>query len=172
MLGHIDNAVIFYLEPYASSACELVTERLQYFPDSCRPTKPEAEALLAGIMLDTRSFTVRAGARSFEAAAYLRRQGADPVAVKLLFSGTLEEYRRAFRGGGQRGTLPRLRDRNLKAYPTSLSSPRRLPTKYCRSKAPTPRLFCSRWTRNYDLRGSLGAMNVQISLRLWAAAGI
>jgi len=93
MLGHIDNAVIFYHEPHASSACEMVTELLQYFPDSCRPTKPEAEALLAGIMLDTKSFTMRAGARSFEAAAYLRRQGADTVAVKLLFSGTLEEYR-------------------------------------------------------------------------------
>ncbi|HNW04907.1 MAG TPA: DHH family phosphoesterase [Oscillospiraceae bacterium] len=93
MLGNIDNAVIFYHEPHSSSTCEMVTELLQYFPDACRPTKPEAEALLSGIMLDTRSFTVRAGARCFEAAAYLRRQGADPVAVKLLFSGTLEEYR-------------------------------------------------------------------------------
>ncbi len=91
MLGSIDNAVIFYHEPYASSASEMVTELLQYF-DSCKVTKTEADALLAGLMLDTKSFSMRAGVRTFEAAAYLRKMGADTVKVKELFSGSLSSY--------------------------------------------------------------------------------
>lgn len=92
MLGNIDNAMIFYHEPYASSASEMVTELLQYFDSRCKIAKAEAEALLAGIMLDTKSFSMRAGVRTFEAAAYLRKQGADTVKVKMLFSGSLESY--------------------------------------------------------------------------------
>ncbi len=92
MVGSIDNAVIFYHEPYASSASEMVTELLQYLDGRCKIKKAEAEALLAGIMLDTKSFSMRAGVRTFEAAAYLKKMGADTVKVKELFSGTLSSY--------------------------------------------------------------------------------
>jgi len=92
MVGYIENAVIFYHEPNASSASEMVTELIQYFGDRCRPSKTEAEALLAGITLDTKSFAVRAGVRTFEAAAWLRRVGADTVEVKKLFADSLETY--------------------------------------------------------------------------------
>ncbi|MBQ6876784.1 MAG: DHH family phosphoesterase [Oscillospiraceae bacterium] len=92
MVGSIDNAVIFYHEPYASSASEMVTELLQYLDGRCKIKKSEAEALLAGIMLDTKSFSMRAGVRTFEAAAYLKKMGADTVKVKELFSGSLQSY--------------------------------------------------------------------------------
>lgn len=92
MVGSIDNAVIFYHEPYASSASEMVTELLQYFDSRCKLKKQEAEALLSGIMLDTKSFSMRAGVRTFEAAAYLKKVGADTVKVKELFSGSLQSY--------------------------------------------------------------------------------
>ncbi len=92
MIGSIDNAVIFYHEPYASSASEMVTELLQYFDSRCKISKAEAEALLSGIMLDTKSFSMRAGVRTFEAAAYLKKMGADTVRVKELFSGSLQSY--------------------------------------------------------------------------------
>ena len=92
MVGSIDNAVIFYHEPYASSASEMITELLQYLDGRCKMKKAEAEALLAGIMLDTKSFSMRAGVRTFEAAAYLKKMGADTVKVKELFSGSLSSY--------------------------------------------------------------------------------
>lgn len=93
MVGHIDNAVIFYHEPYASSASELVAELLQYTGGrEEKPTPLEAEALLGGIMLDTRDFAINAGVRTFEAAAYLRRMGAQTQNVKHLFDGSLECY--------------------------------------------------------------------------------
>lgn len=92
-VGAIDNAVIWYQEPYASSACELVSEMLQYVGEkNDRPTQLEAEALLAGIMLDTRNFGLHTGVRTFEAAAYLRRLGASTEDVKALFASTMEEY--------------------------------------------------------------------------------
>lgn len=92
-VDHIDNAVIFYHEPYASSASEMVAEMLPYFGEKRRINRIEAEALLAGIMLDTKNFIMRAGVRTFEAAAYLRRMGADTVEVRKLFSTSMEEYR-------------------------------------------------------------------------------
>lgn len=94
MVGHIDNATIFYHEPYASSASELVSELLPYAGDNNaeRPTPLDAEALLAGIMLDTRTFSLHVGVRTFEAAAYLRRLGAETEVVKKMFSSTLSEY--------------------------------------------------------------------------------
>ena len=92
MVGSIENAVIFYHEPYASSASEMITELLQYLDSRCKMKKAEAEALLAGIMLDTKSFSMRAGVRTFEAAAYLKKMGADTVRVKELFSGSLSSY--------------------------------------------------------------------------------
>lgn len=94
MVGHIDRSVIFYHEPYASSASEMVTELLQYFGAERTIGKLEAEALLAGIMLDTRNFVLRTGVRTFEAAAYLRKLGADTVEVRQLFSSSMESYQR------------------------------------------------------------------------------
>lgn len=92
MVGHVDNAVIFYHEPYASSTSEMVSELIQYFGDKNRVGRLEAEALLAGIMLDTKNFTIKTGVRTFEAAAFLRRQGADTVEVKKLFSSSMHSY--------------------------------------------------------------------------------
>ncbi len=93
MINYIDNAVIFHHEPYASSACEMVSELLQYFDEKAKISSYVAEALLAGIMLDTKNFVMRTGVRTFEAAAFLRRHGADTVTVKTLFSNTVETYR-------------------------------------------------------------------------------
>lgn len=93
MVKHVDNAVVFFHEPFASSACEMATELIQYFGGDCKVSVAEAEALLAGIMLDTKNFVMRAGARTFEAAAYLKKLGADTIAVKRLFSDSLETYR-------------------------------------------------------------------------------
>ena len=92
MVGHIANAVIFYHEPYASSASEMVTELAQYLGENTRIKAPEAAALLAGITLDTKNFTIRTGVRTFEAAAYLRRMGADTVQVRQLFSSSMGAY--------------------------------------------------------------------------------
>jgi c-di-AMP phosphodiesterase-like protein len=92
LVGYIENAVIFYHEPYASSASEMVSELIQYFPVRPQITKVEAEALLAGIMLDTKNFVLRTGVRTFEAAAYLRRQGADSSEVRSLFTNSMENY--------------------------------------------------------------------------------
>ncbi len=92
----IDNAVIFHHEPYASSASEMVTEVIQYFnfPLDEKLPRCHADALLSGIMLDTKNFVMRTGVRTFEAAAFLKKLGADTVAVKLLFSGSIDLYRR------------------------------------------------------------------------------
>ncbi|MBS4785213.1 MAG: DHH family phosphoesterase [Clostridiales bacterium] len=92
LVEYIDNATIFYHEPYASSACEMVTELVQYFGGNIRLTRLEAEALLSGIMLDTKNFIVKAGVRTFEAAAYLRRLGAETADVRKLFSSSLDAY--------------------------------------------------------------------------------
>lgn len=97
MVTHIDRALIFHHEPLASSASEMVTELIQYFGDSGRISALEAEALLAGIMLDTKNFVMRTGVRTFEAAAYLRRQGADTIAVRALFANSIEAYQRKTR---------------------------------------------------------------------------
>ncbi len=97
MVNHIDNAVIFYHEPYASSASEMVTELIQYMGENCRINAVIAQALLSGIMLDTRNFVLRTGVRTFEAAAYLRRIGADTITVRKLFSSTMDSYQRRSR---------------------------------------------------------------------------
>ncbi len=91
----IDNAVIFHHEPYASSASEMVTEIIQYFnfPNDDVLPSCHADALLAGIMLDTKNFIMKTGARTFEAAAFLKKLDADTITVKHLFSGTIELYR-------------------------------------------------------------------------------
>ncbi|MEG1430756.1 MAG: DHH family phosphoesterase, partial [Oscillospiraceae bacterium] len=93
---YIADAALNFHEPYASSASELVTELLQYIIDPADLTRCEAEALLAGIVLDTKNFTMRTGGRTFEAAAFLRRCGADTAEVKKLFqndlAGTIARY--------------------------------------------------------------------------------
>lgn len=92
MVNYISNAVIFYHEPYASSASEMVSELVQYLGES-GIGRIEAEALLAGIMLDTKNFILKTGVRTFEAAAFLRRKGADTVEVKRLFSSSIDTYK-------------------------------------------------------------------------------
>lgn len=92
-VDHIDNAVLFYHESVASSACEMVSELVQYL-DIPEISALEAEALLSGIMLDTRNFVLKAGVRTFEAAAFLKKQGADTVSVKKIFSGSMELYQK------------------------------------------------------------------------------
>lgn len=92
MVTHIKNAIIFYHEPYASSASEMVAELVQYI-NSGALNKREATALLAGIMLDTKNFVLKTGVRTFEASAYLKRRGADTVEVKKLFSNSLDTYK-------------------------------------------------------------------------------
>lgn len=92
MVNFISNAVIFYHEPNASSASEMVTELVQYFGDNAKVSKLEAEALLSGIMLDTKNFIIKSGVRTFEAAAYLRRSGADLVKVNHWFASDIETY--------------------------------------------------------------------------------
>ena len=88
----IENAVLSYVEPYASSACEMVAEILQYFSDDLRIRNIEADCLYAGIMIDTNNFTTRAGVRTFEAAAFLRRSGADVTRVRKLLRDDLKSY--------------------------------------------------------------------------------
>ena len=93
---YIEGAALNYHEPYASSASEMVTELLQYIIEPNHLLRVEAEALLAGIVLDTKNFTMRTGGRTFEAAAFLRRSGADTAEVKKLFqndlAGTITKY--------------------------------------------------------------------------------
>ena len=86
---YISNAALNFHEPYASSASELVTEMIQYLIEPGDLMRMEAEALLAGIMLDTKNFTLRTGGRTFEAAAFLRRRGADTVSVKKMMQSDL-----------------------------------------------------------------------------------
>lgn len=89
----IDNATLMFHEPYASSACELVTEVAGYLDKEGRLTKDEANALLGGIILDTKGFTLKTGVRTFEAASALKRQGADTVEAKRFFQNSMEEYK-------------------------------------------------------------------------------
>jgi cyclic-di-AMP phosphodiesterase len=88
----IQNPLLVYMEPYASSTAELVTEFLEYQPKRGKIEMIEATALLAGIIVDTKSFTLRTGARTFDAAAYLRGQGADTVLVQKFLKESVETY--------------------------------------------------------------------------------
>ena len=89
----IENAVLSYVEPYSSSTCEMVAEVLQYIVDDIKFPSVEADCLYAGIMIDTRNFMNRTGVRTFEAAAYLRRCGADITRVRKTFRDDIESYR-------------------------------------------------------------------------------
>ncbi len=89
---YIDNATLNYLESRASSTCEMVTETIQYFDENIKPTAFECSVLLAGITVDTKHFAFNVGARTFEAAGYLRKNGADIGMVKMMFRDDLETY--------------------------------------------------------------------------------
>lgn len=90
---NIDNALLSYIEPYASSSCEMVAEVLQYIVDDIKIPKLEASSLFAGIMIDTNNFVNRTGVRTFEAAAFLRRCGADITLVRKMLRDDMESYR-------------------------------------------------------------------------------
>ena len=90
---NIDNALLSYIEPYASSACEMVSEVLQYIVDDIKIPNLEASSLYAGIMIDTNNFMNKTGVRTFEAAAFLRRSGADITLVRKMFRDDMESYR-------------------------------------------------------------------------------
>ncbi len=89
----IENTVLSYIEPYASSACEMVAEMLQYISDDIKITAIEANTMYAGILIDTSNFMNRTGVRTFEAAAFLKRCGADIVHVRKVFRDDLDWYR-------------------------------------------------------------------------------
>ena len=89
----IENATLSYIEAYASSACEMVSEVLQYIDDSLRLRQEEADALYAGMVVDTNSFQSKTGVRTFEAAAFLRRSGTDVTRVRKLFREEAVEYK-------------------------------------------------------------------------------
>lgn len=88
----IKNTMLVYMEPYASSTAELVTELIEYQPKQEKLTMLESTALLAGIIVDTKSFTLRTGARTFEAASYLRTNGADTILVQRLLKEDIATY--------------------------------------------------------------------------------
>jgi len=89
----IENATLSYVEAYASSACEMVTEILQYISDGIKVRAHEADCLYSGIVIDTNNFMTKTGVRTFEAAAYLRRAGADVTRVRKLFRDDVTEYK-------------------------------------------------------------------------------
>ncbi|WP_035778648.1 DHH family phosphoesterase [Butyrivibrio sp. MC2013] len=89
----IENATLSYVEPYASSACEMVSEILQYIGDDVKMTSLEADCMYSGIVVDTNNFMQKTGVRTFEAAAFLRRHGADVIRVRKLFRENAEEYK-------------------------------------------------------------------------------
>ncbi len=89
----IENTVLSYIEPYSSSTCEMVAEVLQYITDDVRINNIEASSMYAGIMIDTNNFMNRTGVRTFEAAAFLRRCGADITRMRKMFRDDLESYR-------------------------------------------------------------------------------
>ncbi|MGJ7012675.1 c-di-AMP phosphodiesterase-like protein [Ohessyouella blattaphilus] len=90
---NIDNALLSYIEPYASSTCEMVSEVLLYIVDNIKIPNVEASAMYAGIMIDTNNFTNRTGVRTFEAAAFLRRNGADITLIRKMFRDDMGSYR-------------------------------------------------------------------------------
>ncbi|NLT39313.1 MAG: DHH family phosphoesterase [Clostridiales bacterium] len=121
---YIERATLYFHEPFASSASELVVEIMQYLVSASDILKAEADALLGGMVLDTKSFSVRTGGRTFEAAAFIRRAGADTVEVKKLFQSnladTVERYEivraaRLYHGDIAISVLERQTDRSLAA---------------------------------------------------------
>ena len=89
----IENATLSYIEPYASSACEMVAEIIQYISDTLKIRQVEADCLYSGMMIDTNNFLTKTGVRTFEAAAYLRRNGADVTRVRKMFRDSMDDYK-------------------------------------------------------------------------------
>lgn len=89
----IANATLSYIEPFASSACEMIAEMLQYMDEKIKLRPSEADAMYAGILIDTDNFLTKTGVRTFEAAAYLRRSGADVMRVRKMFRSDIDTYR-------------------------------------------------------------------------------
>lgn len=89
----VENAVLSYIEPYASSTCEMVAEVLQYIGEGLKLRQAEADAMYAGIMIDTNNFLTKTGVRTFEAAAFLRRSGADVTRIRKAFRSDIMEYK-------------------------------------------------------------------------------
>lgn len=89
----IENATLSYIEPYASSASEMIAEILQYISDNVKLRPVEADCIYSGIMIDTNNFLTKTGVRTFEAAAYLRRNGADVTRVRKLFRDSMNDYK-------------------------------------------------------------------------------
>lgn len=94
----IENATLSYIEPYASSACEMVAEMLQYIDNKVKLRPLEADAMYAGIVIDTDNFVTKTGVRTFEAASYLRRSGADVVRVRKMFRSDMGSYKQLAEG--------------------------------------------------------------------------
>lgn len=94
----IENAILSYVEPYASSSCEMVAEMLQYIDEKVKIRPMEADAMYAGIVVDTDNFLTKTGVRTFEAASYLRRNGADVVRVRKMFRSDMYTYRQLAEG--------------------------------------------------------------------------
>lgn len=94
----IENATLSYIEPFASSACEMVAEMLQYIDEKVKIRQQEADAMYAGIMIDTDNFLTKTGVRTFEAASYLRRNGADTVRVRKMFRSDMYETKQLAEG--------------------------------------------------------------------------
>lgn len=91
--GQIENPTISYIEPYASSACEMIAEMLQYFSDQVKLYPQEADCIYAGMLIDTNNFMTKTGVRTFEAAAYLRRSGASMTRVRMLLREDMDSYK-------------------------------------------------------------------------------
>ena len=89
----IENASLSYIEPSASSACEMISEILQYYDDSIRLNPSEADCIYAGMIVDTNNFVAKTGMRTFEAAAFLRRNGADMTRVRKAFRNDMDTYK-------------------------------------------------------------------------------
>lgn len=89
----LEGALLSYIEPYASSSCEMVAEILQYIQDGIRLRQVEADAMYAGILLDTKNFSNKVGVRTFEAAAFLRKNGADVSKIRMLFRNNLVDFK-------------------------------------------------------------------------------
>ena len=90
--NYIDKPVLTYHEPYASSTCEMITEVFQYIKDGAKLTSKEAQAVYAGIVLDTKNFSMKTGVRTFEAASFLRRMGVDTTNIKRIFQNDMAAY--------------------------------------------------------------------------------
>ncbi len=91
-VDYIENAVLTYHEPYASSTCELITEMLMHINKTIPIKQVEADAILAGIIVDTKNFAFKTGIKTFEAAAFLKKKGADTIRVKKMFKNSLDSY--------------------------------------------------------------------------------